>query len=133
MKDKVNITAVKEFTFDAAHFIPNHPGKCKKTHGHTYKLQIGVTGLVKPETGMVLDFGDLKQIVNTAIIEELDHHFLNAVEVKNFPKDMPTAECMVEWLVGVLKEIFLVSPWSGISLSFVRLYETPTSYAEWRA
>lgn len=129
------LTAVKEFTFDAAHYLPEHKGQCKNLHGHTYKLQIGVTRFIPfPNTqinvneGMVIDFSDLKQIVKYSIIDHLDHSCLNDVDINGFPSRFPTAENMVFWMVCTLTEYLP----DCFTLTFVRLYETPTSYVEWR-
>ena len=68
-------TAVSRvFYFDAAHTIVDHPGKCKNLHGHTYKLIVTVEGPVKE--GMVMDFGEIKKIVDP-IVERYDHAYLN--------------------------------------------------------
>lgn len=119
------VTVVKEFTFDSAHFLPNHPGKCQALHGHTYRLQVGVQGGINRADGMVIDFGDLSQIVKSKILDVLDHTTLNSVEVDDFPCNQPTAENMALWIRRrIQKEL----PYQNIS--FVRLWETPTSYAE---
>lgn len=117
------VTIVKEFTFDAAHKLENHLGKCRNLHGHTYKLQVGVYGPVKnepgaPDDGMVLDFDELKQAVKGEILDKLDHQYLN--DVLPF---RPTAENMAVWMVQVLRR-------AGLRVEFIRLYETPTSYIE---
>lgn len=122
----MKITVVKEFTFEAAHYLPGYDGPCKDTHGHHYVLQVGVEGIPDCSTGMVEDFSRLKHIITKIIIDKLDHKYLNALDIPFFPSDMPTAENMVRWIVEVL-----CNYWPA--LSFVRLYETPTSYAEWRA
>jgi len=122
----MEITVVKEFTFDAAHYLPNHPGKCKNIHGHTYRLQVGYKGDINPDTGMVIDFSDIKELVKEEIVDKLDHQFLNQLSsTDGFPSHLSTAENMVIWIVNKL------IPIAG-RLCFVRLYETPTSYAEWR-
>ncbi len=123
-----DIEVVKEFTFDSAHCLPAHKGKCKNVHGHTYRLQVGFKGPVDPKTGMVVDFGDVKEAVKGLIVDKIDHAMLNEVDCPGFPKETPTAENMVEWMVDVLR---MGNPPNPL-LSFVRLYETPTSYAEWR-
>jgi 6-pyruvoyltetrahydropterin/6-carboxytetrahydropterin synthase len=69
-------TISKKFDFEAAHILWNHPGKCSRLHGHSYKVNIEVTGEVMLETGFVLDFADLKNIVRP-IIERFDHRCLN--------------------------------------------------------
>lgn len=67
----------KEYSFEAAHFIYNHPGKCRNLHGHSYRLFVSLEGTVNPETGMIIDFDDLSKVVTERVIKKLDHHFLN--------------------------------------------------------
>ena len=62
--------------FDAAHYLPNYPGKCKEMHGHTWTVEVEVCGDVDDETGMVVDLTILKRDVNN-IIDKLDHKLLN--------------------------------------------------------
>ena len=126
----MEIEIVKEFTFDSAHYLPEHPGKCRGIHGHTYRLQVGLKGWVNSDIGMVEDFGNVKEIVDKMVIEKLDHKFLNQLTIPEFPHNRPTAELMVVWIVNWLKPAFTKDYVD--KLSFVRLYETPTSYAEWR-
>ena len=125
-----HVTVVKEFTFDSAHYLPDHPGKCKQLHGHTYKLQIGIQGPIN-EAGMVIDFDDLETIVKNDIIEFLDHKCLNDVKDYEFPGFLPTAEMMVLWIRNRFFQ--RLSPGIGPKIVIVKLWETPTSYAEWRA
>ena len=122
----MKITVVKEFTFDAAHWLPNYPGLCANLHGHTYRLQIGISGKIDPNTGMVYDFAKLKELVQYHITKHLDHICLNECTEPGFPAKMPTAENMVDWIVGCFQG-------KEENLQLVRLWETPTSYAEWRA
>lgn len=68
--------------FDAAHVIPHHP-KCGQLHGHTYALHAEVTGDVDPETGFVVDFGIVKEILR-AIADDLDHHVLVQAKSRHF-------------------------------------------------
>ena len=118
----------REFSFAAAHFLPNYPGKCSLLHGHTWTLEIGATGEVDRKTGMVMDFSRLKEIVNECVIDRVDHTLLNRKEPPRvrsmFPWDRPTAEMIVDWIVRMLRD-----PLPG--LSFVRLYESPTSSVIW--
>lgn len=110
----------KEFTFDAAHWLPNVPQghKCGNLHGHTYRVVIAVEGQVNEHTGFVMDFGDLKAIVKP-YIEDFDHSCLNN-HITN-----PTAENIVEHLWNRLIA-------EGLSLSCVEVWETPTSGARRR-
>ena len=123
------LTVVKEFRFEAAHFLPRHPGLCKNLHGHSYRLQIGFKGQIDND-GMVIDFGNLKSIVTEHIIERLDHQCLNDAKLIPylFPTNTPTAENMVRWIHLALNEVF--KPFAELNL--IRLWETETSYCEWR-
>ena len=125
------ITVVKEFTFDAAHWLPGHPGLCANLHGHSYVLRIGVHGVIKDDTGMVIDFSDLKEAINDEL-EGLDHTCLNDFICRGFPNEMPTAENIVMWMAHRLTRQWERYQIAG-GIVFIRLYETPTSYAEWRA
>lgn len=124
------VTVVKEFRFEAAHSLPGYDGPCRFLHGHSYVLQIGFEEEIDADTGMVVDFSQIKYEMEP-IIGALDHTYLNEVSLSNFPKEMPTAENMVLWLAQEIRERFT---WAlDVDLVLVRLYETPTSYAEWRA
>jgi len=124
----------KEFTFDAAHKLNDYEGACSRLHGHTYKLVVGLSGLTN-RMGMVIDFKDLKMIWESKIKNHLDHQYLN----ETLPEMNTTAENMILWLfrrfeyeltdyinntVGATSQ--------SLQMEFIRLYETPTSYAELR-
>lgn len=117
------ITVTKIFKFDAAHQLPDYEGKCQNLHGHTWALEVEVVGMRNNPTtypGMVVDFGDLKRIVNELIIDRLDHHYINEV----IP-GAPTAENMVLWVANELLN-------AGIGVERLKLWETDTSCATWR-
>lgn len=125
-----DLIIVKEFVFHAAHFLPNHEGACKNLHGHTYRLQIGISGPLMEDQGMIADFSWLKGWVQNLIIEELDHQCLNEVKVWGFPAHCPTAENMVTWMVErLVRPVFFADR----KLALIRLWETDTSFCEWRA
>lgn len=85
----------KEFSFDAAHRLPNVPPdhKCARLHGHTYRLEVWVRGPVDPKLGWVLDFGDLKRVVQP-VMAQLDHVCLNDVP----GLENPTSENLARWI-----------------------------------
>jgi len=115
----------KRFKIDAAHFLPNYNGKCKDLHGHCWRVEIGIKGFVNPETGMVVDFNELKAIVEDEIVEKLDHKLLNDII------DNPTAERIAVWIyMGINRKISEVEK-SSYELLFVRIWETEDSYAEY--
>lgn len=71
----------RETSFHMGHRVPNHKSKCRNLHGHTYKIIIGVEGLInneggKSEEGMVIDFGDLKEILKKKVYDVFDHAFM---------------------------------------------------------
>lgn len=119
----------KEFTFDAAHHLHGYEGKCKNLHGHTYKVVFGISGYVD-DIGIVIDFGDIKEIWKKEIEIHLDHRYLN----ETLPKMNTTAENMVVWIYEQMRRALAEKrePAAGLRVEFVRLFETPTSYAEAR-
>ena len=134
------ITVVKEFSFEAAHYLPGYKGACANLHGHSYRLLVGVFGEINPETGMIIDFKTLKKMVQP-IVDLLDLSYLNKVSTYGFPYFMPTAENMIEWIRDRLVNYYVFDEHGPLeseftrlrNLSFIRLYETANSYAEWRA
>lgn len=85
----------KEFTFEAAHRLPNAPEghKCRRLHGHSFAVVIAVDGAVGAESGWVIDFGDLKRAF-APTLEILDHSYLNEIEgLAN-----PTSENIAMWI-----------------------------------
>lgn len=107
---------VKQFSFEYGHILPWHPGKCQNQHGHSGKLAITVRNRVNP-MGVVMDFKELSALVNKAVIDKLDHAFLN-----NFI-DNPTSERTLVWIWKQLEDIGLKG------LNQVTLQETETSAA----
>lgn len=99
----------REFYFDAAHHLKDYKGECEKVHGHTYKLEVVVSG--KPEKdGMVMDFTELKKIVEETVIDKLDHADLNKIF------DNPTTENIASWVYNKLEDkipVFSVKLWEG--------------------
>jgi 6-pyruvoyltetrahydropterin/6-carboxytetrahydropterin synthase len=66
------------YTFDAAHRIPGHPGKCAYLHGHTYHLEVSVSAGTLDSLDMVMDFDDLRALVRKAVLDAWDHATLLA-------------------------------------------------------
>lgn len=123
------ISVTKEFTFDSCHQLKEYKGACARTHGHTYRLQVTIQGRVN-DIGLVVDFKDLKRIVNQEIIEDLDHYNLNDKLIFN-----TTAENMVVYFYELLDEYFSElseKEQRPIFLEEVKLWETPTSFASYK-
>lgn len=81
----------KQFKFDAAHYLPYYQGKCNNMHGHTWTVDIELEGPVGEDTGMVIDFVKVKELMDP-ILERLDHAELNSFI------DNPTCETLVSWI-----------------------------------
>ena len=143
------IRVTKEFAFEAAHMLEGYDGHCSQIHGHSYRLFVTIIGSPiedpsNPKCGMVMDFGDLKRIVNKVVIEPFDHSFIIKRSETNSPlidtlnnqyqrivvvDYQPTCENMVSQFARRIAEHLP----SGVSLHNIRLYETAQSYAEWDA
>ncbi len=107
----------KSFTFDSAHFLPNVPDdhKCKQMHGHTYHLTVYAEGELIEDLNWVIDFTDLKKVVDP-IIKSIDHKMLNDIE----GLENPTCEAIAVWLWNRIKPNLPI-------LTQIQLNETPTS------
>jgi len=85
----------KEFTFEAAHRLPNVPAghKCSRLHGHSYRVAVHVQGPIGARTGWVRDYAELSCAMKP-LIDVLDHYYLNEVE----GLDNPTSEVIARWI-----------------------------------
>ncbi|WP_442799966.1 6-carboxytetrahydropterin synthase QueD [Nocardia sp. NBC_01730] len=89
------IEIFREFTFEAAHRLPNVPEghKCARLHGHSYRVQVHLKGEIDPSSGWFMDFGDLK-VAFKPIEAQLDHYYLNDIE----GLENPTSEVLARWI-----------------------------------
>jgi len=85
----------KEFTFEAAHLLPNVPAghKCARLHGHSWQAAIYVAGEIDPESGWIMDYGDIKKVF-ASLYEQLDHRYLNDIP----GLENPTSEVLAKWI-----------------------------------
>lgn len=92
----------KIFNVEAAHRLPNLPEghKCRRLHGHSFRIEIHVTGPVDPEPGWVMDYADISRL-SGPVLDELDHHYLNEVA----GLENPTSENLAIWIWRRLKPI----------------------------
>ncbi|MEA2238868.1 MAG: 6-pyruvoyltetrahydropterin/6-carboxytetrahydropterin synthase [Thermoanaerobaculia bacterium] len=93
MSDVVEL--VKEFRFEAAHFLPHVPEghKCRRMHGHSFRGEVVVRGPIDPATGWLIDFAELKRAVDP-IVARLDHYLLNEIA----GLENPTSELLAVWI-----------------------------------
>ena len=112
-----------ERTIDSSHVIPDHPGKCARLHGHTYRFQVWLSGPVNEATGMLVDFFDVK-----AAIDAWDHRHLND-EVDFIPTAELLAAEMQRRLVAIVAEQVGAERAEHVGV-LVRLWETPSGFAQ---
>jgi 6-pyruvoyltetrahydropterin/6-carboxytetrahydropterin synthase len=84
-----------EFSFEAAHRLPNVPAdhKCARLHGHSFRVAVHVAGPVDPTAGWVMDFADIKRAMDP-VLARLDHYYLNEVD----GLENPTSEVIARWI-----------------------------------
>ena len=145
LDEMTNIRVTKRFSFEMAHALWNYDGPCRNIHGHSYQLIVTVFGqpskdLDSTKLGMVIDFSDLKGIVNQAVVGYFDHSVVissraSQPEIERVEQMFekfyvvdyqPTCENLVIDMASRIKSLLP----AHISLFSVRLVETATSYAE---
>jgi len=140
------LRVTKRFTFEMAHALHCHDGLCANIHGHSYVLDVSLSGIPNavpgdPKDGMVIDFADLKRIVKEAVVERYDHALVLHERDREHVMDgaalfgrtiytpwQPTCENILLDVVSRLQKAIQ----GNIRLSAVRLQETATSWAEWQ-
>ncbi|MBK8501675.1 MAG: 6-carboxytetrahydropterin synthase [Saprospiraceae bacterium] len=146
MKRRHSLRITKLFTLEMGHALLGHDGQCHNIHGHSYKLFVTLSGTPlqqsgHPKDGMIIDFTDLKKIVQEHVLQHFDHALvlnqhapddLQSILTGHFEKVritafQPTCENLLLHFVEVLEENLP----SDVTLYQVRLDETATSFAEW--
>ena len=112
---------IQAFTFEAAHRLPNVPAthRCHRMHGHSYRVELQVSGPVDAVSGWVIDFYDVESAFRP-ILDRLDHYCLNEID----GLENPTAEHIAAWIWHRTKPVLP-------GLSSVKLFETPMSFVEY--
>lgn len=148
-------SVTKEITFDCAHMLSGHKGKCANLHGHTYKCQVTVRGFLKTEDEeasdacMVMDFSDLNTIIHQEVTVPFDHALIFSAEefrggaeeelyewatcyhMKHFVLEgRTTSETMASHIRMNVMQALNQLPEFDYKDVHVRLWETPTSFAE---
>lgn len=128
------------------HRVPNHKSKCSNLHGHRYEIEVGVDDKVVTtqgvsDEGMVIDFGDLKQIMMDELDTRFDHSMMmyehdtmkptfeilkEQGQKVNFVGFIPTAENIAEYFFKLIKYPLLEKK---IKIKYVKIWETPSSTA----
>ena len=142
------ISVTRRLEFDAGHRIPDHRSQCRNLHGHRYVLEITLTGDVvqtpgQSDTGMVMDFSDIKHIAKTHVVDVWDHAFLvyeGDTAVRDFLATLPghktvldripTAENLAAIIFDQLAPHYQDAYGHHLRLARVRLFETPNCWAD---
>ena len=114
---KIKIT--KSFPFEGARKLPNYKGKCSRLNGHSYRMEVSVTGEILMEGSsecMVIDFDYLNQLVDREIVIQLYHQYLN--DILDFPNSVK----------GLALNAYMNIKTHNSEISGLRLWETPTAY-----
>ncbi|MBN2781515.1 MAG: 6-carboxytetrahydropterin synthase QueD [Candidatus Marinimicrobia bacterium] len=123
----------KIFHFDMAHRLSFHEGKCRNLHGHTYRLEVTLSGDAD-ENGMVIDFNEMKRLIDERVVDVLDHATViyhdDALLMNAFPKELKhvvfpfevTAENLCIWIYDQLDD-------AGLNIKQVVIWETENSKA----
>lgn len=141
----------KEIEFDAGHRVSTHGSKCRNPHGHRYKVRVTCEGEIiddpsRTDHGMLIDFGNLKTIMNNRIHDVLDHGFIvweddivTRKMMDEFAKEydwnyivfpyIPTAENIARWAWNEIVDDIQVEFGNDLKLYEVAIWETPTSVA----
>jgi 6-pyruvoyltetrahydropterin/6-carboxytetrahydropterin synthase len=118
----MHVRLIKSFTFEAAHWLPCFPEghKCRRMHGHSFRVDVVVAGPLDPNKGYLVDYGDIKRAV-APLHDELDHRLLN--ELPGLAN--PTSEMLAVWVWDRLQPVLPM-------LAEVIVHETCTSRCEYR-
>jgi 6-pyruvoyltetrahydropterin/6-carboxytetrahydropterin synthase len=116
-----SMTITQAFAFEAAHHLPNVPEthRCRRLHGHSYRVELRLAGDVDAHTGFVVDFFDVEKAFQP-LLERLDHYLLNAIA----GLENPTAENIAIWIFDRVKPALP-------QLQAVKVFETPMCWAEY--
>ena len=118
----MQVTLLKTFRFEAAHWLPTFAEghKCRRMHGHSFKVDVAVSGEVDPAKGYLIDYGDIS-VAWAPIEAQLDHHLLNEIQ----GLENPTSEMLTVWIWDRLKPVLPM-------IESITVHETCTSSCVYR-
>ncbi|WNJ17407.1 6-carboxytetrahydropterin synthase QueD [Pontibacter sp. G13] len=122
------VLITKKFRFESAHWLPGMPDghKCRRLHGHSFEMEVNVLGETNPETGLLMDFGDIKKVVKP-YVEMLDHYCINEIGEERDDDLLrnPSSENLAQWFFEQLQDKLP-------GLFSIIIHETCTSRCEYR-
>lgn len=116
------VRLTKTFRFEAAHLLPSFPPghKCRRLHGHSFRVDVCIAGDVPEDRGYLLDYGDIRTAVDP-LMKQLDHYYLNEIP----GLENPTSEMIAKWLWDRIKPALPL-------LECITVHETCTTTCEYR-
>ena len=117
-----------EAGFSSGHYLRNYHGKCENPHGHNYKVFVTLIGRDLDETGLLLDFKMLKQVVRP-VVEYLDHRMIN--DLKPFDEINPSAENLARYFYLETQQQLQAMTGGRVTVKDSTVYETDTSFARY--
>ncbi len=116
------VRLIKSFTFEAAHWLPSFPQghKCRRMHGHSFRVEVVVEGDVPPDRGYLIDYGRIQDAIEP-VRQALDHRCLNEIE----GLENPTSEVLAAWIFERLRPVLPL-------LAGIVVQETCTARCEYR-
>ncbi len=111
--------------FAAAHRLENFYGKCEALHGHNWKVEVFLSGARLDESGLLMDFGQIKAKTN-ALLEQIDHKYLN--ELEPFREQNPSSENLARYL---FEQLAAALNREGVRVSRINVWESDTSCASY--
>ncbi len=112
--------------FSSGHYLRNYQGKCENPHGHNYKVRVTLRGETLDETGLLLDFKELKHILRP-VVDYLDHQMINDLEP--FTKTNPSAENLARYFFDQTNNHLVELTRGRVRVKDCTVYETDTSAA----
>ncbi len=124
----MSVLITKKFRFEAAHYLPTMPEghKCKRLHGHSFRMEVNLFGEIDPQTALLMDFGDIKKVVKP-YVDMLDHWCINEVGERE-GEDLlrnPSSENLAKWFFHKIQPLLP-------GLYSIVVHETCTTRCEYR-
>ena len=114
-------------SFEAAHRLVDYPGKCNRLHGHSWIVEMSVSGNKLDSIGMVADFKTLKSMLMT-VLDAMDHQYLN--ELPQFKNQNPTAEHLAQYIYETIEQDELFT--GNCKLNYIKVWESPKAAVIYR-
>lgn len=138
------LSLTKVFHFETGHALHEYEGACKNIHGHSYELHVSVTisnqsGDFLPAPGFIIDFKDIKKIVNKSIVDHLDHKLILSKAYLQKHPEFNGLENLIRWefepsaenILLFIRNTLFQGFQKDVKLKRLLLFETKSSFVEW--